>query len=279
MIFISILILILNKIYQKIIYFFIALCYHFAMQKILSKIRKCCEMYSLIEENDKIAVGLSGGKDSLVLLTALALMRRFYPKKYQVIAITIDLFNGKSDCNKLEEYCKNLDVEFHKVDSQIYDVVFQARQETNPCSLCAKLRRGILNNTANALGCNKVALGHHKDDLVHTFMLSMFYEGRLSTFMPKTFLSKVNLSVIRPMILVDEKELISVSKRLNMPVMFNCCPANHKTEREHMKQISDYILKEIPISKERMFKAIISPERYNLFNEFPSTPSNQKTKL
>lgn len=244
------------------------------MQKILSKIRKACEDYDLIQDGDKIAVGLSGGKDSLVLLTALASLRKFYPKKFDVIAITIDLFNGASNCEKLREYCKSLNVEFHLIDSQIYDVVFEIKKETNPCSLCAKLRRGILNNKANELCCNKVALGHHMDDLIHTFMLSMFYEGRLSTFMPKTYLSKVNLTVIRPMIYIEEKEIVSVATKMHMPVMNNCCPANHKTEREHMKEILNYIKHEIPISKKLMFRAIISPERYNLFDQL--SPKNKK---
>ena len=254
--------------YYKIIDIILGLCYYLAMQKLLSKIRRCCQEYNLIEEGDKIAVGLSGGKDSLVLLTALAQMRRFYPKKYEVVAITIDLFNGESNMEKLKEYCKQLDVEFYPVKSQIYDIVFETRKESNPCSLCAKLRRGILNNTASQIGCNKVALGHHLDDLVQTFFLSMFYEGRLSTFMPNTYLTSVNLNVIRPMLFVEENEIISVSKKLNMPVMNNCCPANHKTEREHIKEIIAYIKKEIPISKDRIFKAIISPERYNLFDKF-----------
>lgn len=242
------------------------------MQKILSKMRKACQDYNLIQEGDKIAVGLSGGKDSLVLLTGLALMRKFYPKKFEVIAITIDLFNGQSNCEKLEEYCKSIDVELHVIKSQIYDIVFETRNEKNPCSLCAKFRRGILNSTAKELGCNKVALGHHMDDLIHTFLLSMFYEGRLSTFMPNTYLSKMDLYVIRPMILIEEKEIIAVAKKKNMPVMNNCCPANHKTEREHMKHIVDQIKSEIPIAKERIFKAIISPERYNLFENASLDP-------
>lgn len=242
------------------------------MQKILSKVRKACQDYNLISEGDKIAVGLSGGKDSLVLLGAMALLRRFYPKKFEVVAITIDLFNGNSNCEKLREYCQKINVEFHVVNSQIYNIVFETRNEKNPCSLCAKLRRGILNNTAKSLGCNKVALGHHKDDLIHTFLLSLFYEGRLSTFMPNTYLSNIDLYVIRPMILVDEKDIIAVSQKENLPVMHNCCPANHKTEREHMKQIMDNIKKEIPISKDRTFRAIISPERYNLFNNASLDP-------
>ena len=238
------------------------------MQKITSKIRRCCQEYNLIDEGDKIAVGLSGGKDSLVLLTALAQLRRYYPKKFEVIAITIDLFNGNTNLSKLREYCEQIGVEFKAVNSQIYDVVFEVRKESNPCSLCAKLRRGILNNTARELGCNKVALGHHMDDLIHTFLLSMFYEGRLSTFMPNTYLSDVQLNVIRPMILVSEKDISAAARKNNMPVVNNCCPANHKTEREHMKEIMDNIQREIPISKDRLFKAIISPERYNLFDKF-----------
>ena len=246
------------------------------MQKILSKVRKACQDYNLIKQGDKIAVGLSGGKDSLVLLTALATMRKFYPQKYEVVAITIDLFNGQSNCSLLKEYCDKLNVEYHVVNSQIYDIVFETRNEKNPCSLCAKFRRGMLNSTAKELGCNKVALGHHMDDLVQTFFLSMFYEGRLSTFMPNTYLSNTDLYVIRPMILVEEKEIKFVAKRLNMPVMNNCCPANHKTEREHMKVILDQISKEIPIAKNRIFKAIISPERYNLFENATKDPKDNQ---
>lgn len=244
------------------------------MQKLLGMARKACEDYNLIDSGDKIAVGLSGGKDSLVLLTLLARLRQFYPKKFEVIAITIDLFNGQTNCEPLKKYCDSLGVEFYVINAEIYDVVFNIKKEHNPCSLCAKLRRGILNNKAHELGCNKVALGHHKDDLIHTFMLSMFYEGRLSTFMPKTHLSKMEIDVIRPIIYIEEKEIASLARRLNLPVMNNCCPANHKTEREHMKEILDKIKKEIPISKERMFSAIIHPERYNLFDQL--TPKDKQ---
>ncbi len=236
------------------------------LQKLLSKMRKCVETYNLIEENDKIAVGLSGGKDSLVLLTLLANFKRFSPKKFDLIAINIDLFNGKSDYSKLAEYCKNLNVEFVVVKSQIYDIVFTERKEKNPCSLCAKLRRGMLNNKAKELGCNKVALGHTKDDLLETFFLSMFYEGRLSTFAPITYLSNIGLYTIRPMILIEERETLNESK--NMPVFFNCCPANHKTQRENIKNLLKDIKKQIPISIDRTFRAIISPESYNLYDKY-----------
>ena len=236
------------------------------LQKLLSKMRKCVETDNLIEENDKLAVGLSGWKDSLVLLTLLANYKRFSPQKFDLIAISIDLFNGKSDYSKLAEYCKNLNVEFVVVKSQIYDIVFTERKEKNPCSLCAKLRRGMLNNKAKELGCNKVALGHTKDDLLETFFLSMFYEGRLSTFAPITYLSNIGLYTIRPMILIEERETLNESK--NMPVFFNCCPANHKTQRENIKNLLKGIKKQIPISIDRTFRAIISPESYNLYDKY-----------
>lgn len=238
------------------------------IQKLLSKFRKCIEQYGLIDDGDKIAVGLSGGKDSLVLLTLLASFRRFSPKKFDLVALSVDLFDGKSNYSKIEEYCKKLNVEFYVIKSQIYDIVFTERKEKNPCSLCAKLRRGILNTKAKEFGCNKVALGHTRDDLVETFFLSMFYEGRLSTFAPKTHLSNIDLTVIRPMIFIEERETINESK--SMPVFFNCCPANHKTQREFVKELLKDIKKKIPISNDRIFRAIISPESYNLYDKYPT---------
>ena len=242
------------------------------IQKLLSKFRKCIETYNLIEENDKIAVGLSGGKDSLVLLTLLAKFQRFSPKKYSLIAISVDLFNGESDYSKVKTYCDELNVEYVVVKSQIYDIVFTERKEKNPCSLCAKLRRGILNNKAKELGCNKVALGHTRDDLIETFFLSLFYEGRLSTFAPITYLPNTGIHVIRPMIFIEEHETINESK--TMPVFFNCCPANHKTQREYIKNLLKNIKKEIPISIDRTFRAIISPESYNLYDKYTKKDDN-----
>lgn len=236
------------------------------LQKLLSKFRKCIDTYNLIEDGDKIAIGLSGGKDSLVLLTLLSCYKKFSPQKFDIVAISVDLFNGQSDYKKVEEYCKSLNVEFVVVKSQIYDIVFTERKEKNPCSLCAKLRRGMLNTKAKELGCNKVALGHTKDDLLETFFLSLFYEGRLSTFAPKMFLSNIELTVIRPMIFINEHETINESK--TMPVFFNCCPANHKTQREYIKNLLKKIKSDIPISSDRAFRAIISPESYNLYDKY-----------
>ena len=243
------------------------------LQKLLSKMRKCIETYHLISDGDKIAVGLSGGKDSLVLLTLLANFRRFSPQKFDLIAISVDLFNGESDYSKVKKYCDNLGVEFIVEKSQIYDIVFTERKEKNPCSLCAKLRRGILNAKAKELNCNKVALGHTKDDLVETFFLSLFYEGRLSTFAPKTYLSKLDITTIRPLILINEQETTNESK--TMPVFFNCCPANHKTQREYIKNLLKSIKKDIKISYDRAFRAIINPESYNLFDKFLKVDNTQ----
>ena len=233
------------------------------MQQILGKVRKACELYDLIEENDKIAVGVSGGKDSLTLLTTLALMRRFYPKKYQVVAISIDLFGGVTDYSKIANYCNQLDVEFIVVPSDIKKIVFDIRKEQNPCSLCANLRRGILNNTAKQLGCNKVALGHHSDDLVETLLLSMFYESRFNTFLPKTHLTNQDLIVLRPLILLDEKDIVNISK--DMPILKNNCPADHHTQRQYIKNLILNLNKDIFQVKQHILSAIMHPERTNLF--------------
>ena len=236
------------------------------MRKILSQIRSAIEKYNLIDDGDKIAVGLSGGKDSLVLLSALSNYRIFSPAKFELIAITVDQTNGETDFSVLENLCKKLDVEFHVEKTEIFDIVFNQRKEKNPCSLCAKLRRGILNSSAKKYGCNKVALAHHKDDLLETFFLSLFYEGRLSTFSPKTYLSNIDITAIRPLVLTDEKTVMSASK--DLPIVKNICPANHKTKREDMKNFLADLEKKMPNVKNQIFNAITSPERYNLFDKF-----------
>ena len=231
-------------------------------------------MYDLIDDGDKIAVGVSGGKDSLTLLTALASLRHFYEKKFEIVAICIDLFDGNSDFTKIQEYCKKLNVEFIRVDSHIKRIVFDIRKEEHPCSLCANLRRGILNNNALLNGCNKVALGHHADDFVETFFMSVFYESRLNTFLPLTKLTNKNLWVIRPMVLVYEKEIIEASK--NLPVFFNSCPADKKTKREYMKTLIKNLSKENVKLCEHIMSAIMNFERYNLFDK---TKQVQKLNL
>ena len=233
------------------------------MQKILGKIRKICEKCALIEKNDKIAVGLSGGKDSLLLLTALKKYQQFSPVNFDLIAISIDLSNGKMDYSEIEEYCKSIEVPFYIENTNVFEVVFDIRKEKNPCSLCANLRRGHLNSKAKELGCNKVALGHHSDDLIETFLLSLFFEGRLYAFEPKSYLSRTDLYAIRPLLYVSEDEISRLSK--DLPVIHNICPADHHTQREEAKEILKQLEKSYPNSKEKLLNAITSPERYNLW--------------
>ncbi len=235
------------------------------MQKIQGKIRKALEQYNMIEDGETIAVGLSGGKDSLVLVQALASLRRYYDKKFDIIAITIDMHNGESDFSKIAEFCKNLDVRHEIVPSQIYDILFKIRKENNPCSLCARLRRAILAESAKRFGCKKLALGHHANDLIETFFLSLFYESRLSTFLPVTTMDRTGVTVIRPMILVFEKEIIRASR--DMPVFYNDCPADKNTQREYVKELLNKIAPNIHQVHEHILSALTHPERNHLFKD------------
>lgn len=231
------------------------------MQKILSSLRRAIDGYNLISDGDKIAVGVSGGKDSLVLLRALHAYSKFAPYKFSVVGITIDMF-GNSDYEKVGEMCKAEGIEYHIVPSDIYKIVFEERKEKNPCSLCSKLRRGMLNTKAIELGCNKLALGHSLDDAVHTFLLSLFYEGRISTLSPLSYLDRTGITVIRPLYLTDERDIIGASHEL--PIVTNNCPADKHTKREYTKDVIKYIQEEIPFVKDRIFGAITNPDRVNL---------------
>ena len=237
-------------------------------QQLLSGFRKCIEDYKMIKDGDKIAVGVSGGKDSVTLLKLLSAYRRFSPERFDLIAITVDLrFNGQ-DGNyfEIQKLCNELNVPYVIEKTEIGEIVFDARKETNPCSLCSKMRKGALYEVAVRNGCNKVALGHHKDDLIDTFLLSLFYEGRLSTFAPKSFLDRTGLTLIRPMLYIDEWRIISYSK--DLPVVKSKCPANKNTKRELVKNIIKNIGENIPDIREMMFTAITHPERYNIFDKY-----------
>ena len=239
------------------------------MKKISSLMRKAIENYEMIQDGDKIAVGLSGGKDSLTLATALKHYQRYSPQKFELVAIIIDLFNGKTDYSKLLEYCNKIGLETVVINSRINDIVFNQRKEQNPCSLCSKLRRGILNTEAMKLNCNKIALGHHQDDVIETFFLSMFFEGRLSTFHPVTYLSDANIHVIRPFFYVTESNIVGFAKEL--PVIHNCCPADKNTKREYVKDLLKTISHEIPTAKQKIHSALMHSERNNLI---PATEKN-----
>ena len=235
------------------------------MQKILSLMRHAIDKYSMIKENDRIAVGISGGKDSLLLAKALKQYSKFSPIKFSVVGITIDMFND-NNFKEIEEFCKENEIEYHIVPSNIYETVFDIRKEKNPCSLCSKLRRGMLISTAKSLGCNKLALGHTKDDVIHTFFLSMIYEGRLNSFSPVSYLDRTDMYVIRPFILLDEKLILK--KVSTLPVKKSKCPMYKTSKREYVKTLINNLEQEIPISKDRIFRAIITPESYNLFDKF-----------
>ena len=234
----------------------------------LSPFRRAINQYKMIKDGDKIAVGVSGGKDSVTLLKLLAEYQKFSPEKFELIAITVDLrFNGKPmNTAPIQKLCDELNVKYVVEETDIGQIVFDARKETNPCALCSKMRKGALYNCATDNGCNKVALGHHKDDLIDTMFLSLFYEGRLSTFAPKSYLNRTGLTMIRPLIFTNEKDITPYAREL--PVVKSCCPANKTTKRERIKEIISLIGKDIPEIREMVFTALVHPERYNLFDKF-----------
>lgn len=205
------------------------------MQKILSFLRRAVDDYNMINEGDKIAVGVSGGKDSLTLLAALANLKIFYPNKFELIAITLDMGFPGADFSGIKEFCDKLGVEYTVIKTDIKEIVFDIRKEENPCSLCAKMRRGILNDTAKSMGCNKVALGHHYEDVLETFFMSLFYEGRINCFSPVTYLSRKDIHVIRPLIYTPERNIKGVARKMELPIYKNPCPADGNTKRQEMK--------------------------------------------
>lgn len=234
-----------------------------SLQNILSTLRKAVEDFHMINDGDKICVGLSGGKDSLVLLTALNTYKIFSPQKFELCAVTVDMGLGNVDFSRLTDYCASLGVPYHIEHTDIGPVIFDIRKEKNPCSLCSKMRRGALNSCIQKLGYNKLALGHHADDLVETMLLSLFYEGRFSTFSPVSYMDRSGVTLIRPLVYTEEKNIIPVARE--MPVCKNPCPANHETQREYVKNLIKTICKDIPFAKDRMFSALTHPERNNLW--------------
>ena len=206
------------------------------MQHILGLVRRCVEDYNMIEAGETVAVGVSGGKDSLLTLTALARLRAFYPKPFQVQAITLETGMPDMDFSPVADYCEQLDVPYIRIAVPVYDIVFRERQEKNPCSLCAKLRRGALHTAAQELGCNKVALGHHLDDAVETFYMNLWREGRIGCFSPVTYLSQRDLTLIRPMLLATEYEVQCAVREAGLPIVKSRCPADGVTVREQTKE-------------------------------------------
>ncbi len=226
------------------------------MQKILSYLRKTIETYKLIEKNDKIAVGLSGGKDSFTLLMGLKALQRFYPAHFDLIAVSIDPGFEFFNRDFLIKRCNEIGVPLIIEESHIKEIVFDVRKEKNPCSLCANLRRGILNSIAIREGCNKIALGHNQDDALETFLLNFLYAGNLSTFAPISFMDRSKITLIRPLIDTPEKEIKKFVKRANVDVMPKVCPMDGVSKREDMKNMILEWEKKIPTIRANMVGAI-----------------------
>lgn len=233
------------------------------LKRLLSYARRACDDYNMIEDGDVIAVGVSAGKDSLSLLYTLSYLSKFYPKKFKVIAITVDMHfdalgegRSASDYSEIKKLCDTLGVEYYIENSDIAKIVFDIRKEENPCSLCAKLRRGALNESAKRHGANKVALGHHFDDAVQTFMLNLFYEGRVGCFSPVTYLDRTDITVLRPLVYAPEKDIEYFARHTELPVIKSSCPANKKTEREEMKKLLSEIEKDNKGLRHRIFGAM-----------------------
>ena len=230
------------------------------MQKLMGLVRRCVEDYHMIDEGDKIAVGVSGGKDSLVLLKLLAGLRSYYSKSFQLEAITIDMGLGM-DYSGIEQLCRELDVPYTIVKTEIAPIIFDYRQEKNPCSMCSKMRRGALNQAILERGFNKLALGHHYDDAVETFLMSLIYEGRISCFQPVTNLDRTGIIQIRPMLYIHEKTVDHFAQQQSLPVLSNRCPVDKHTKREEIKDLIFDLVKTYPDLKELIFGAM---QRYPL---------------
>ena len=225
------------------------------MQHLMGLVRRCADDYNMIEAGDRIAVGVSGGKDSLALLALLAGLRQYYPKPFTLEAITIDMGLGM-DFSPVEEFCRKLDVPYTCVHTEIGPIIFDIRKEKNPCSMCAKMRRGALHDAILEKGITKIALGHHYDDAVETFLLSLFYEGRISCFQPVTWLSRTGITQIRPMLYVGEKAVERFAARMELPVVHNTCPADKSTKRQEVKDLLAVLQKQYPDLKTKIFGAM-----------------------
>lgn len=226
------------------------------LQQVLSYVRRAIDDYDMIQDGDKIAVGISGGKDSLTLLYALNSLKIFYPKKFEIHAVTVDLGFNNLNLDAIKELCQGFGIEYTIVKTDIANIIFEERKESNPCSLCAKMRKGALNDAIKVAGCNKVAYAHHKDDVVETMMMSLIYEGRFHTFSPVTYLDRTEVTVIRPLIYMTEADVIGFVNKNNVPVVKSPCPADGYTKREYVKELLRDINKETPGVKSRMFTAI-----------------------
>ncbi len=228
------------------------------MRRIVSRVRAAVDDYKMISAGDKIAVGVSGGKDSLLLLKALCELKRFYSNEFQLVAITVDMRFGKQDgdFSPIARLCEDYGVEYIVKPTDLYEIIFEVRKEENPCALCARMRRGILHDTAKELGCNKIALGHHLDDAAETFMMNLLLESRIGCFAPVTYLSRKDITMIRPLIYIREREAVAAADRLQLPVVESKCPANGLTKREDVKNLLQALSEQYGDVPERIIGAM-----------------------
>ena len=232
------------------------------LRKLYSLTKKALDDFKMIESGDRIAVGISGGKDSLALLYALAGLRQFYSEKFEIIAVTVDAGYGEFNLVEIKNLCEQLDVEFYVVKTEIAEIVRQKVLKGTYCSLCAKLRKGALNSFAKEKGCNKVAYAHHKDDLIETMILSLVYEGQFFSFAPLMYYKEAGISVIRPLVYIDEAEIRGFRDSYNLPCVKNPCPHDGKTWREYVKKLIAGMQKDNPSVKDKMFHAILKGKIY-----------------
>jgi len=226
------------------------------MQKILGKLRRAVQDFDMIQDGDYIAVGVSGGKDSIALLYGMHLLKKFYPIKFDVVGLMLTLGYENFNTTEIEKFCREKEISFFIKETDIKKIVFDYRKEDNPCSLCANLRRGALNNFAIEKGCNKVALGHHYNDLIETLIMNMFYNGRLHTFEPVSYLDRSKITVLRPFIYVKEKDIKSEVKKNNLPIVINPCPVEGNTKRHYIKKLINDLKFNVPDIDKHIFSAI-----------------------
>ena len=232
------------------------------MQHILGQVRRCVEDYHMIEAGDKVAVGVSGGKDSLLTLTALARLRDFYPISFQLEAITLETGTPGMSFDAVAELCRELEVPYTRIHVPVYQIVFEERKEKNPCSLCAKLRRGSLNTALTEGGIHKIALGHHYDDAIETLLMNLLFEGRIGCFQPVTYLDRTGITQIRPLLYCREDDIRRTVERLRLPVVHNPCPANGSTRRQEVKDLIHQLEGRYPDIKQKLFGSL---QRYPLY--------------
>jgi len=237
------------------------------MKTTLGCLRKADTDYRLIEPGDHVAIGVSGGKDSLLLLHALSLYRKFSHKDFQLTAFTVSMGLEPFDVSGIRALCERLEIPYIVRETEIGKIIFEYRKEKNPCALCAKMRRGVLNDLCNAHGCNKLALGHHREDAIETLLMSLLYEGRFHTFQPKSYLSRSNITVIRPLIYLPEKHVEHMMNEFELPVVKSPCPADGATKREDMKQLMAELQKRFPDAPERFLHALQNDQHYQLWQK------------